>query len=359
VKRLVVLLVVIAGLLVWAGVGGAQNAATVNGSAISSDTLNSQLSAIAHSTEYQCYLNANATVQGQSAEAIEGVGGSSTVATAFATSWLSQLIEVELVRQVADERGVTVNADDQAVGRFTLEQQIDAVLSEASQSNPSGCGGTAAQILATLPSSFVDHQVEAQATQDALLASYGGHGLSLADQQAYFEAHRDDFQTVCVTEAQVTSQTAATALAAKVAAGTPLSTAAPSGSSATGCVSPSSGNYTAIASAVNGLAPGGVSKVLTAQAPSSTSSGEYVIFQLNSRSPSSFEESQNAVRDTLLGTGSTKADAALLAAVKRATVSVDPQYGTWVARSSELIALPAFPPISSMLNPLANLPSAG
>ena len=57
-KRLIVLLIVLAGGLAAAAFAVPSNAATVNGAAISQDQVNSDLSAIASSQDYQCFLNA-------------------------------------------------------------------------------------------------------------------------------------------------------------------------------------------------------------------------------------------------------------------------------------------------------------
>ena len=56
-KRFLVLLVVLAGGVAAAAFTVPSNAATVNGTSISQQDLNSDVNAIAHSTYYQCYLN--------------------------------------------------------------------------------------------------------------------------------------------------------------------------------------------------------------------------------------------------------------------------------------------------------------
>ena len=56
-KRLLVLLVLLVGGLVAAALSVPTNAAVVNGTAISQQQLNSDVSAIAGSPYYQCYLN--------------------------------------------------------------------------------------------------------------------------------------------------------------------------------------------------------------------------------------------------------------------------------------------------------------
>ena len=61
-KRLIVLLIVLAGGLAAAAFVVPSNAATVNGVSISQQQVNSDLNAIAHSPDYQCFLNAEEAV---------------------------------------------------------------------------------------------------------------------------------------------------------------------------------------------------------------------------------------------------------------------------------------------------------
>ena len=56
-KRLILLLVLLAGGLAWAALAVPTTAASVNGTTISQQQLNSDVSAIAASDDYQCYLN--------------------------------------------------------------------------------------------------------------------------------------------------------------------------------------------------------------------------------------------------------------------------------------------------------------
>ena len=69
-KRFLVLLVVLAGGLAWAAFSVPSNAATVNGTAISQQDLNFDVSAIANSAYYQCYLNSEEYLSSQGSAAI-------------------------------------------------------------------------------------------------------------------------------------------------------------------------------------------------------------------------------------------------------------------------------------------------
>ncbi len=90
---------------------------------------------------------------------------------------------------------------------------------------------TGQQVLDTLPASFVDEQVQFVATATALQEDLAGVGSSDADLQNYFAAHSAQFDTVCLTAAVFSSETAAEAGAPEVASGTPFATVAASTSS--------------------------------------------------------------------------------------------------------------------------------
>jgi len=362
VKRLIVLLVVVAAVVAAAAFTVDNNAATVNGSAITNDTVNSQMAAIATSDGYQCYLYVDATLNSQpGVTPIYGVGGSSTYNTTAANAWLTQLVEAQLISGLVAERGLTVTSADLTAGHATLLEQIDGVLSQGAQQQVT-CGtsepASAQAVLDSLPAWFVDIQVQHQANQDALLAHEAGYSLSEADIQRYFNDHPSDFEKLCVSEVAVTTQAAANQIVSGVAAGSTFAAAAAAAATTvdSGCVTPSDSNYASIAQAVTGLTPGQLSSVLTVQAASTTTQGEYLVIQLNSRTSATFAESGGAVRDAVLTAGSTKADAALVAAVRTAQVTVDPRYGSWHP-TTVLIALPTQPPASVVLNPQANSPS--
>lgn len=361
-KRLIVLLVVVAAVVAVAAFTVDSNAATVNGVAITNATVNSDLAAIGSSPGYQCYLAVDAALNnGSPVTPIYGVGGSSTYNTGAANAWVSQLVEGQLIAGLVAERGVTISAQDLSAGRATLLEQIAGVLGQGQQQSltcpvePS----SAQDVLDSLPGWFVDAQVLAQANEDALLAHEAGYALSSSDLQRYFDDHPSDFQKICASEVEVATEAAANQIAAAVKAGSTFAQAAAAAATTvdSGCVTPSDANYAAIAQAVGGLTPGQLSSVLTLQQASSTTQGAYALLQLTSRTAATFAESESAVRDALLTGGSKKADAALVSVVHQSDVTVDPRYGTWHP-GAVLITVPRQPSRSLVLNAAANDPSA-
>ena len=119
-----------------------------------------------------------------------------------------------------------------ADARTNLEGQITSVMTQILQTpegqNPrysctvTGSALTGAEVLATMPASFVDQQVQFVATASAFQEDLAGVGSSEADLQGYFLRHHAEFDTVCLTAAAFTSQTAAQEAAAEIAFGTPF-----------------------------------------------------------------------------------------------------------------------------------------
>ena len=208
-KRLIVLLVVLAGGVAAAALTVPSNAATVNGSGISQQNLNSDVNAIAGSAEYQCYLNSEEYLSSEGNEQLPPVIGAGTgqyagdhptATSAFVANYLETEIGHELVLQLAAERHVSVTAAQEVTARANLTQQISGVMSEILQTQQGqnvryGCSVTGqaltgTEVLSTLPSSFVDEQVQFLATATALQEDLAGVGSSAADLEAYFDAHQ-------------------------------------------------------------------------------------------------------------------------------------------------------------------------
>ena len=110
-KRLLALLIVLAGGLAWAAFAVPSNAATVNGVGISQQSLNADVHAIAGSVYYQCYLNSETYLSSNGTEQLPSVVGAGTgqyvgdhptATTAFVANYLGTEIGHELLLQVAD-----------------------------------------------------------------------------------------------------------------------------------------------------------------------------------------------------------------------------------------------------------------
>ena len=365
-KRFLVLLLVLVAGVVAAALAVPSNAATVNGSAISQDSLNSEVHAIAASVPYQCYLNSQAYLTSNGTSGLPpvvgaGTGGSSgdhpTATTSFVATYLDTAINHELLVQAADQRGVTVTQAQLTDARASYEQEITQVMEEILQtpagSSPrysctlTGQALTGAEVLASLPSWLVDQQVQFFATARTFQEDVSGIGSSDADLQSYFQRHRSTFDTVCFTAASYTSQQAAAAAAAQVASGTPFSqVAAAAQGGPQGCVALSALASELPGSGIATLPVGAVSQPIA-------NGSAYVLLQITSRTPSSFATARPAVVNAVEQAGAAAAQRALGHAAQRSSVSVNPQYGSWdAARAAVLV--PSTPPRLDVLNAPAN-----
>ena len=356
-KRLIVLLLVLAGGLAAACFAVPSNAATVNGESISQDAFNSDLNAIAGSADYHCFLTAEEAVAsgGQtSLPSIEGSGQSgdgtsnATVSTSFAAYYLDTEIGHQLVLQLAAERNLQVTTADLTEARAELTNQITAVLSDVTGSQYAcATGATAAEVLGSVPASFVDKTVKFDATANVLEEHAAGVGSTSADLERYFDAHAANFDTACFTVAEYTSEADATAAAATVAAGTPFATVAAQtqGGGPQGC---------AILYGVASTLPTGTDlqnlPLNTVSSPIAVN-GNYLLIEITQRTPSSFAQARTEVESAVEAAGASKAGTIIRAAEKRANISVDRRYGEWVATQ---VLPPPSPPASDLLNPTVN-----
>ena len=368
-KRLLVLLVLLAAGVVAAALAIPTNAASVNGSAISQQSLNSDVRAIAGSVEYQCYLNAEEYLSSQGTEQVppvEGAGSAqnSTATSAFVATYLDTEISHRLVLQAASQRGVTVSPAQLAQARTALEAEISTTMTRAfetgSQTGDSAltCGAssplTGQEVLATMPSSFVSQEVQFVATASALEEDVAGVGSSEADLERFFDAHRSEFDTVCLSAAAYTSESAAEAGAAAVAFGTPFIEVA---ASATQSASLGCGVLSSFASAL-GTTAATLDKLAIGQAsvPLQTSGGWFIVSP-SSRTPSSWDQARQAVAQAVQLKGASATQRILTAAERRSSVQVNPQYGIWVSEVATVLT-PLTPQPTDVLNASANEPGS-
>ena len=370
-KRLLALLIVLAGGLAWAAFAVPSNAATVNGAGISQQDLNSDVNAIAGSAYYQCYLNSETYLSSNGSEQLPSVVGAGTgqyvgdhptATSAFVANYLETEIGHQLLLQLASEHHVTVTQSELVAARASLTLEISNVMSEILQTqlgqnvsyscSLTGQALTGKQVLDTMPASFVDKQVQFGATAAALEEDLAGVGSSDQDLQAYYVAHGAQFDKACLTAAVFSSESAAQDAAAQAAFGTPFATVATntasSGGGVQGCeiLSDLESKLPAAADLQN-LATGAVSAPID-------DNGTYLLLQITSRTPTPYNKAAAAVGTAVQAAGSTATQKALTVVERRSSVSVNPQYGVWVPVSASVFT-PLAPEPADVLNATANV----
>ena len=258
---------------------------------------------------------------------------------------------------------MVVTPSQLAEGRSQLETQISSVMSQILQTpeaqNPSftcsvtGQPLTGAEVLATLPSSFVDQQATFDATASVLQEDLSGVGSSDSDLRAYYVRHTGAFDATCFTAASYQTSDAANAARAQVDSGTPFSQVAAQATQGgpQGCP---------VLSALSAQLPSGSG---IEQLPTGVVSqpiaigGSYYLLQITSRTPTSYDTAKQYVSAAVQQAGAAAAQRAVTAAARRASVTVDPQYGTWHSTSAAVYP-PLTPRPSDVLNAPANVATA-
>jgi hypothetical protein len=349
VKRLILLLIVLAGGLAAAAFAVPSNAATVNGDSISQQQLNSDLSAIANSHDYQCFLNAQEAVGtgGQtSLPAVEGAGGSGTrptISSAFAASYLDTVVGHQLILELAAKDHLHISTQELSKARASLKAQITGVLSEVAGSK-FACvpqAPTAQAVLDSMPSSFVDSNVRFNATVTAFEEYAAGVGSSTADLTRYYTNHAAAFDTACFTVAEYSSQSEAEAALAEVTAGTPFAqvAAAVAGGGPQKCeILYGIAAQLPAGSNLEGLALNTVSQPIVV-------GSTYLLLEITSRTPTAFAKAQSEVESAVQNAGAGKARTILNRVEKTSAISIDQRYGTWVPAQAQI--LPPTSPLPS------------
>jgi hypothetical protein len=343
VKRLILLLIVLAGGLAAAAFAVPSNAATVNGVSISQQQLNSDLSAIANSHDYQCFLNAQEAVGtgGQtSLPAVDGAGGTvgsgthPAISSAFAANYLDTAVGHQLILELAAKDHLTISTQDLSKARASLKAQITGVLSAVAGSK-FACGTQAptAQAVDSMPSSFVDSNVRFNATVSAFEEYAAGVGTSTADLTRYYTNHAAEFDTACFTVAEYSSQSGAQAALAAVAAGTPFAQVAAevTGGGPQGCdILYGIAAQLPAGSNLEGLALNTVSQPIV-------EGSTYLLVEITSRTPTAFAKAQSEVESAVQNAGAGKARTIVNRAEKTSVISIDQRYGTWVPAQAQIL----------------------
>lgn len=364
-KRFLFLLVLLAAGVIVAALEVPSPAASVNGTDISRQTVNNELTAVTASPNYECYVAASLAVasQGQARVQIGGVGANGsfngTYDVNFADYTVEQLIDEQLIHQLFEARGLSLSPADMAVGRTVLSQRINTVLTDYAQAQGipvPPCGGSAQAVLSSVPAWFQSQEITSQAEQAVLEAHAVGSSLSDAAAARYFAAHPAEFDTVCVSDIAVNTQAQAAFIRDAIINGASFADQAKAASidSSTKDQGGAAGCAPAVRFQLSQLADLGVGQVTQ---PISYN-GAYLLLTVTSRTPSTFAATKGLVRATILAAGAAKVQAQLTALLRHSTVTADPRYGRVVNRAGSLLIPPPSPPNTSLIAPLANIPGA-
>ena len=310
-------------------------AATVNGTTISSGTLDSTMSAIAHDSGYRCeILGGTAST---STLSIEG-SGSGTYSSAFAADVLSELIQYS----GAHDAVLALHLNEGAYVRSLAATELPTALTPSSSL---GCSTDGALILADFPASFRAALGQFEIDDDVLAAHYARLALSPTGVASYEASHPAVANLDCVSVIEVTSKSIATTAREQIEAGESFASVAKADSKdssstkggALGCLYPSA--FTApLSTDIAALAVGQISQPIAF-------STSYLLLTVTSHKTAPVSEALPLI----FNDEQSKVTAAIAAATSASHVVLDPQYGTWAHSSSGWAVEPPSGPADALL----------
>ncbi len=328
-RRVVVVLVLA---LVGAGFAGrlvGANAAHAGDLSLSNSTSRAELSVLANSSSYQCYVN--------SEFAFNTSPSSTSVNSAAAAAWAKVQIEaLAFESYLRLKYHWSPSASDLAVARAGLLNDYTSAAASAAASTGTQCPATASAAFATLPKWFQDREVLRNAASIELLKRIGTvTPVTTAGLESFFNANPRLYDTICVSIAYVpaaqfnafeSARTSGASVASLARTYSADATTAKNGG-ALGCFAPSSTSYNSVRKFVineplNQFSP--------RYQPQQQGSAVYVLFVAPTKlTPSTFAASEQQVLSDVQLQNSNAAALAERAILNKANVALDPAFGVW------------------------------
>jgi len=342
------------------GLSVPSNAATLGGASLSNASFQSELKTVSASTPYLCYLNAAALGKSNGRSGLGPVYASNSNgwATTFASSLLGQRVVDGVIGQWAEEHPNDLVVS-KAQAASDLVASMDAAIATVAGSSYA-CQYTGTQTLETMPTDFIERQINAEQASESFLVTHGGIGLDATSLENYYHRNPSQFDTICVSGILVSSQSQAGVLRTQALNGASFAALASAHSldsnsaakgGALGCFGPASSSYGAVEADFRGTGLGGITQPLPA------SQGTYVILKMTSRSTSSYASVTAQVRQAVLSADGVAAKVAARALFMTTPVSINPAYGSWkVSAAVNGVVVPVLPPTNWIPNASVNTP---
>lgn len=340
-RRLVALTVVaLLGAAIF-GLSGASSGLAVNGVKVSGDTFRAELAAITATPALQCYLTALDQVD------FAPGGGSNTMAASGAAAWADLRIEGISITQYAK---IHLHFRPDAAELTSAKASLLSELTKAAAAKEYTCPGTSAQALAAMPEEMQRAEIVAQASSLDLVSKLDATlPLTPASMRAYYDSHRSDYDTLCVSIAVVpldkqSSFAAAQADGASVAqlAGEFSSDPSAAKGGAYGCYSPSSSAYASVRQDV-GTSPLDTFPTTPSQVTESGTTYDLYV-AATKRTVTSFAVAENVVLSDMQDANASTANTEEETILYQAAVAVDPAFGRWgLDENGPAVFVPALP----------------
>ncbi len=315
-------------LLLVAGCGSFTSyAAEVNGERISQNDLRRELNAILGNKKYLDRIDQSFSANSNGQEKVRGEG-EGTFDTVFVAAVLDRRIGFALIRQEVERRKLKVSTKVLDETRTGLEERYDKAIFRA------------------FPKAYRDDLVRVFAEQTVLQEALGTGAVDDDMVKAFYEANRQSFDQTCVRHILVNSEAAAAAVKARLDAGEDFATIAKAestdnqgaagGSAAKGgdlgCIGPGA-FVPEFEEAMAPLQPGEIS------GPVKTQFGFHII-GVTERKTQTLEEAAPQIRAQLESSAPDPLATYINRALAKATIKVNPRYGTFVKEPSPGVKAP-------------------
>ena len=282
-------------------------AAKVDNKSISEDDLTRELRSIAANGPYLKLVESRQQVKGT---------GAGTFDAAFTALALTRQIYYQLIGAELTKRKLAVGPDDLAAAREAVVEQIQGE-----------------DVFKDFPKDYQDELIRRQAQLDLLTLSLSGVTGSAEDAaRAYYEGHKDEFASACVSHILVASREKADEVRGRIAGGEDFAAVAKTESIDTqsalkggelGCdITPATEYVPEFLLAIFNQPVGEVG------APVQTQFGFHLI-KVTTRQTPPYDQVRDQVRQKLSTNGQEKLLTWLQETVSKAKIEINPKYGTF------------------------------
>ena len=282
-------------------------AAKVDNKSISEDDLTKELRSIAANGPYLKLVESRQQVKGT---------GAGTFDAAFTALALTRQIYYRLISTELATRKLAVGPDDLAAAREAVIEQIQGE-----------------DVFKDFPKDYQDELIRRQAQLDLLTLSLNGVTGSAEDAaRSYYDGHKDEFASACVSHILVASREKADDVRGRIGRGEDFATVAKAESSDTqsalkggelGCdITPATGFVPEFLLAVFAQPVGEVGS------PVQTQFGFHII-KVTSRQTPPYDQVKDQARQKLSTNGQEKLLTWLQETVSKAKIEINPKYGTF------------------------------
>ena len=282
-------------------------AAKVDNKSISEDELTEELRSIAANGPYLKLIESRQQVKG---------AGAGTFDAAFTALALTRQIYYQLISTELANRKLAVGPDDLAAARESVIEQIQGE-----------------DVFNDFPKDYQEELILRQAQLDLLTLSLNGVTGSVEDAaRAYYDSHKDEFASACVSHILVPTREKADDVRARIARGEDFAAVAKTESSDTQSAQ-KGGELGCEITQATGFVPEFLLAVFTQPvgevgSPVQTQFGFHVI-KVTSRQTPPYDQVKDQARQKMATNGQEKLLTWLQETVGKADIEINPKYGTF------------------------------